>query len=198
MGEVSLDRSGDETLPEWCARLPAQPTVYLSLGTVSNYHTDIFRMFLEALRDESVNLIVTVGRNQDPAQFGPQPAHIHIERYIPQTLLFAHCDVVITHGGSGTVMAALTHGLPMVEIPVGADQPVNARRCVALGVGRMVGAEERTPESIRQAVRDVLGNSDYRARAERLGEKMAALPGPEHAVALLERLAAEKRPIIAP
>lgn len=52
----------------------------------------------------------------------------------------------------------------------------------------MVGAEERTPEAIRDAAHDVLGDSDYRARAERLG----------YGVALLERLAVEKRPIIAP
>ncbi len=195
---VPFDGSGDEELPAWVGTLPDRPTVYATLGTVFNEAPAIFAAILAALRDEPVNLIVTVGRNQDPAQFGPQPRHVHIERYIPQTLLAPHCDAVITAGGFGTVMTCVEYGLPMVVIPVGADQPVNARRCVALGVGRMVGAEERTPESIRQAVRDVLGDSDYRARAERLGEEMAALPGPEHGVALLERLAAEKRPIIAP
>jgi len=45
---------------------------------------------------------------------------------------------VLTHGGSGTVMAALTHGLPMVIVPIMADQPENAERCAALGVAQVI------------------------------------------------------------
>ncbi len=193
---VPFDRSGDEALPDWVGDLPDRPTVYATLGTVFNEASAIFAAILAALRDEPVNLILTVGRNQDPAQFGPQPEHIHIERYIPQTLLAPHCDVVITAGGFGTVMTCLDDGLPMVVIPVGADQPVNARRCAALGVGRHIGSEERAPEAIREAVRAVLVEPSYRENAARMGEEMAAMPGPEHAVALLERLAVEKQPLL--
>ena len=67
----------------------------------------------------------------------------------------------------------------------------------ALGVGRVVGPEERTPEAIRAAVRAVLADPSYRKNAERVRDEMTALPGPEHAVALLEQLAAENRPLIA-
>ena len=193
---VPFDRSGDEALPDWVGDLPDRPTVYATLGTVFNEASAIFAAILAALHDEPVNLILTVGRNQDPAQFGPQPEHIHIERYIPQTLLAPHCDVVITAGGFGTVMTCLDDGLPMVVIPVGADQPVNARRCAALGVGRHIGIEERAPEAIREAVRAVLVEPSYRENAARMGEEMAAMPGPEHAVALLERLAVEKQPLL--
>jgi UDP:flavonoid glycosyltransferase YjiC (YdhE family) len=52
-----------------------------------------------------VNLLLTVGRNQDPAAFGPQPGHVRIERYVPQSLVFPSCDLVVTHGGDDTVMA---------------------------------------------------------------------------------------------
>jgi UDP:flavonoid glycosyltransferase YjiC (YdhE family) len=43
----------------------------------------------------------------------------------------------------------------------------------------------------------VLADPSYRANAERVRDEIAALPGPEFAVALLERLAAEKQPIYA-
>ena len=194
---VPFDRSGDEVLPAWCARLPDRPTVYLSLGTAFNYRADIFRVFLAGLRDAPLNLIVTVGRDQDPAQFGPQPAHVHIERYIPQTLLFARCDLVITHGGSGTAMAALTHGLPLVIVPIAADQPENAERCVALGLGRMVPPAELTPERARAAVLGVLADPAYRQNAGRMRDEIARLPGPDHAVRLLERLVTEQGPLLA-
>ncbi|MGH2351831.1 MAG: glycosyltransferase [Chloroflexota bacterium] len=140
-----------------------------------------------------MNLILTVGRNQDPAQFGPQPAHVRIERYVPQTLLLPHCDLVLTHGGSGTVMAALIHGLPLVTVPISADQPENAARCAALGVGRVAAAADATAETIRHAVRTVLADPAYRRNAERLGDEISRLPGPDQAVPLLEQLAGERR-----
>ncbi len=190
-----IDRPGD-ALPGWVADLPARPVVYATLGTAYNRTPGIFPAILAGLRDEPATLIVTVGPNQDPADFGPQSPHVHIERYLPQNLLFPHCDLVVTHGGSGTVRAALDHGLPLVVIPIAADQPDNARRCADLGVGRVVAPDRRTPGAIREAVREVLHTPGYRRNAARLRDEMRALPGPEYAVALLERLALERRPLV--
>jgi len=193
--------AGEEKLPPWVTDLPARPTVYATLGTMfSRMQSGVptFRAILEALRDEPLNLIVTVGRDTDPAQFGPQPENVHIERFIPQSALLPFCDLVVQQGGFSTVTGALNAGLPMVIIPIGADQPYNAACCAALGVGRVVEPAERTPEAIRAAVHTVLADPSYRANAERVRDEMAALPGPEHAVALLERLVMEKRPMLTP
>jgi UDP:flavonoid glycosyltransferase YjiC (YdhE family) len=187
-----FDRSGGEALPAWVDELPARPTVYATLGTAFNGRTDLFAAFLAGLRDEPVNLIVTVGRDQDPAQFGPQPPHVRIERYVPQTLLFPRCDLVLTHGGSGTVMAALVHGLPLVIVPISADQPENAARCAALGVGRVVEARDATPQAVRHAVRAVLADPAYYRNAGRLRGEIFRLPEAEQAVPLLEHLAGER------
>ncbi|HUS15652.1 MAG TPA: nucleotide disphospho-sugar-binding domain-containing protein, partial [Chloroflexia bacterium] len=193
---IFFDATSDERLPAWVAGLAAQPTVYVTLGTVANNHTHVFRRLIEALRDEPLNLIVTVGRNQDPAQFGEQPPNVHIARYIPQTLLFPHCDLAIAHGGFSTVLTALDFGLPLVVIPLLADQPVNARRCVALGVGRALAPDDLTPQRIRDAVHEVLGVARYRENARLVQAEMRSLPGLDHAVALLERLAAERTPLL--
>lgn len=187
----TFDRSGNESLPGWVQNLPKQPTVYATLGTVFNRRPAFFQAMIEGLRDEAVNLILTVGHNQDPAQFGSQPPNVHIERYIPQTLLLTYCDLVITHGGFNTVMAALVHGLPLIVIPIAADQPENARRCAALGVGRVVEPAELTPEALREAVLGVLKHAAYRENARRLQEEMLALPGVAYAVERLERLGLE-------
>jgi UDP:flavonoid glycosyltransferase YjiC (YdhE family) len=194
---VPFDQSGEEALPEWVDRLPDRPTVYLTLGTLFNHRSDIFRAFIEGLRDEPVNLIVTVGRDRDPAEFGPQPGHVRIERYIPQTLLFERCDLIITHGGSGTVMAALTHGLPMVIVPIAADQPENAERCAGLGVARALWPADLTADAAREAVSAVLTDASYKDAAARLRAEIAGLPGPERAAELLEKLASERAPLAA-
>jgi len=161
------------------------------MGTIFN-DAAIFRAFLAGLRDEALDLIVTVGRNLDPANFGPQPQNAHIERYIPLSLVLPYCDLAVTNGGSGTLTAALAHGRPVVVVPVGADQPVNA----ALGLGRVIAASDLTLELACQAVRAVLADPAYREAAETMRAEIDALPGPEHAVTLLERLGVEKQPIL--
>ena len=189
------DRTGAERLPPWVADLGDRPVVYVGLGTLFNQPA-LFRAILAGLRDEAVTLVVTVGRDQEPGDYGAQPENVHVERYIPVSLLLPHCALAVTNGGSGTLTAALAHGLPVVVVPTGADQPANAARCAALGLGRVVPAAALTPEAVRAAVRAVLADPTYRRNTERLRDEMAALPGPEHAVALLERLARDKQPIL--
>lgn len=191
-----VEHPGDAALPRWIAEMPQRPTVYATLGTAYNRTPGVFSAILAALGDEPINLVVTLGPGYDPGDFGAQPPHVHIERYIPQSMLFPHCDLVITHGGSGTVRTALQHGLPMVIIPIAADQPENARRCAALGLARVVTSSDRTAERIREAARTVLQDPQYRQNAERLRDEMQALPGPEYAVELLERLGRERQPIM--
>ncbi len=193
---LTLDPTGDGAAPPWIAGLRGAPTVYFTLGTVFNMESgDLFSRMLAGLRDLPINLVVTVGRHIDPAEFGPQPANVYIERYIAQSLVLPQCSLVVSHGGSGSVIGALAHGLPLVLIPMGADQPMNAARCEALGVGRVLDALGATPETACDVVSAVLADPSYRRAAERMRDEIAALPGPEHAVMLLERLAAEKRPV---
>lgn len=189
-----FDRSGAETLPAWTANLPDWPTVYVTLGTLENRSPGIFPAIIAGLWDEPLNVIVTVGRDQVPADFGPQSSNVHIERYIPQSLLLPHCHLVVSHTGFNSVLGALAHGLPQVVIPLSADQPDHARRCVMLGVGRVIQPNELSPVAVRKAVRAVLADPTYRKNATQLRDEMVALPGPEHGVALLERLAMERRP----
>jgi MGT family glycosyltransferase len=149
---------------------------------------DLFSRVLSGLRDLGPDLIVTVGEGIDPAELGPQPAHVHVERHVDQALVLPHCRAVVSHGGSGSVLGALSHGLPSVLLPISADQPLNAQRCAELGLGLELDAVHATPAEIRDAVTTVLGDPAHRAAAERVRDEIAALPGPEHAVALLSRL----------
>lgn len=192
-----LTSAAHEAAPSWLANLPDAPTVYFTLGTIFNLESgDLFTRVLAGLRDLPINLIMTVGRHIDPAEFGPQPANVHIERFIPQTAILPRCSAVVSHGGSGSVMGTLAHGLPAVLLPMGADQPLNGARCADLGVAQVLDPLTATPESVRDAVTMVLSDPRYRQAAQRLQAEIAALPGPEHAVDLLEQLAVEKLPIL--
>ena len=186
-------------LPAWIDESGSRPLVYVSLGTVFNRDRgpEVFARLLPGLRDVDAEIVLTVGHDLDPGVFGPQPPHIHLERFLPLGALLPRCSLVLFHGGSGTLGRVVAHGLPMVIVPLGSDQPENAARCAELGVSRTLDQEHLTPEHILDAVLDVLQTPSYRQSAERLRDEFNALPGPEFAVDLLERLARDKAPIIA-
>ena len=107
-----------------------------------------------------------------------------------------YCDMVVCHGGSGSVVSALAHGLRLLLIPMGADQPLNAARCAALGIARVLDPIAATAETVREAASMVLADPSYRRAAERLRDEITTLPGPTQAVLLLEQLAADKQPVV--
>ncbi|HEX2048499.1 MAG TPA: nucleotide disphospho-sugar-binding domain-containing protein [Acidimicrobiales bacterium] len=186
-----------DRLPDWVDDLPHdRPVVYVSLGTVFNARAgDVFAAVLQALRDEPLTAILTVGHDNDPDSFGPQPDHVHVERFIPQSLLLPHCDAVVNQGGTA-ILPILAHGLPLLLLPQGANQFHNAAACVAAGVGRRLLPAEVSPDAVRREVRALLDDRRLRDAARRVQEELAAMPGPERGVALLERLAAERRPLM--
>ena len=87
-------------------------------------------------------------------------------------------------------MGALAHGLPSVLVPLGADQPHNAARAAELGLALTLDASTVTPEQIRRTVRTALADQGMARRSRRVADEMAALPGAEATLPLLEALAA--------
>jgi UDP:flavonoid glycosyltransferase YjiC (YdhE family) len=197
-----FDQAGSESLPDWVERLPAtaQPIIYVTLGTEANNEPGMYPRVLQTiiagLRDHPANLIVTLGRDKDPADFGPQPPNVYIERYIPQSLLLPRCDLIVMHGGSNTLLASLDVGLPMVVVPLIADQFFNAQIAQSLRLGQVVPLSQLTPDRIGAAAQEVLSNPIYRQNTTRLQAEMQALPGINYAVELVERVAAEHKPVL--
>jgi len=184
-----------EGLPEWVRHLPDRPVLYVSLGTVFNARArSVFAAVLEGLRDAPVTVVLTIGTDNDPGDFGPQPEHVHIERFIPQSLLLPFCDAVVNQGGTA-ILPILAHGLPLLVLPQGANQFHNAEACVAAGVGRRLLPSDVSAEAVRREVDDLFHDPALREGARRVQRELAQMPGPDHGAALLERLAAERRPL---
>ncbi|MEV6912676.1 glycosyltransferase [Amycolatopsis sp. NPDC051071] len=178
---------GRGRVPHW--HVDGRPAVYFTLGTIFNTESgDLFSRVLAGLREVDATCVVTVGNLLDPAEFGPQPEHIHLAKYLPQDDVLPYCDVALTHGGSGSLLGAIAHGLPMVLLPMGADQPHNGDRVADLGLGKVLDVIEVTPADIRDAVTSVLREPSYREAAGRLRDEVTAYPSPEKTVPLLEGL----------
>lgn len=181
---ASLDAPPTERAPDWLAELPERPTVYVTLGTVHN-DLSVFRLLLEAFADVDCNVVATVGANKDPAELAPLPDNARVERYISQALILPHADVVVSHGGSGSTLAALAYGLPILFVPQGADQFENAAQVQALGAGLRLVPDELTVPAARSALESLLADGSYRERAETLAEEIAAMPDPSALVPVL-------------
>lgn len=164
------------------------PLVYLTFGTFFN-DGDAFRAALAGIQDLGVGLVVTVGPDGDPAAFGPQPPRVVVERYIPQTLLLPACDVVASHAGSGTVLAALALGIPQLCLPQAADQFLNAAAVARAGAGLTISPEEADAAGVGDAIRRLLDDSGFRVQARRVADEIASMPSPEAVVTVLEALA---------
>ena len=140
-----------------------------------------------------------VGPTGDPLSLGPQPNHVLVERFVPQGAILRHCRAVVTNGGSGSVIGALAHGVPVLCVPAAASpsQRRNADAVVRAGAGRSIERVEATAAGIRAAVSALLEDSSYANVAGRLADEIAQMPPVAEGVTLLERLVDERRPLTA-
>lgn len=196
--EPVLDAGSSAPLPDWWPG-NTDPLVYLSLGSVAGaghmpYFPALYRMAIDALAPLAVRLLVTIGDGRDPAALGELPANVHVERWIPQDAVLPHAALTVSHGGYGSTLGALAHGVPMVVVPLfSMDQWANAAAVARAGAGIALGADRdvrlvldlpdaRTLDGLAPAVEALLHDDATRRRARELGAAMAAAAPVEEAV----------------
>ena len=193
---AALESPRGQDGPPGAAAHAGLPMVYFTLGTIFHQESgDLFQRAIAGLSSLPVSLVVTVGREIDPAELGDQPPGVRVEQFLPAADLLARADLVVSHGGSGTVIGALAFGLPQVLLPLGADQPLNADRCESLGVAVVLDAASSTADAIGRAATAVLRDPSYAASAGRIRDEISALPDARHAGSLLEELARCRAPL---
>jgi UDP:flavonoid glycosyltransferase YjiC (YdhE family) len=180
----------DAPLPDWWDGSDA-PLVYLTFGTVLGHMTlaaDVYRTALAAVAAVDARVLLTVGHKFDRAALGPVPANVHVEAWVDQARVLAAADLVVCHGGSGTVYGTVAAGIPVVVMPVFADQFENGRRVAAARAGVIVepeSANDSGPRSviaeadaprITAAIDDALANPTYCLGASAIAAEMAATP----------------------
>jgi MGT family glycosyltransferase len=179
-----------DALPPEIMALGDRPVLYVSLGTVPLFNQlSTFNVLLDALAPEDLDLVVTIGANNDPASLAGLPANVHIYRWLPLRPLLDRCDAVVCHGGSGTTLAALHAGLPLIIVPQGADQFENATACEKSGTARVLRPDDVEAAAVRDAVLAVTAvNSSERSAARAVAGEIAAMPTVFEATGIVETL----------
>lgn len=160
--------------------------VYVTFGTVFNDIDDGFRAAVLGAAAVADEVLVTVGSASDPAAIGAVPGNVRVERFVPQAEVLTRCAAVVCHGGSGTVLAALAHGIPLVCLPRGADQFVNALNVARVGAGSLLVGADVTEAAVRTAIAEILEAEAMRAAARALAEEIAAMPSDAEVATAIE------------
>ena len=190
---VGFDDAPGAAVPAWLEEPRERPLVYVTLGTEFNKRSDIYRTILDGLDGEPWDVLVTIGLRGEPSLLGEVPANVRVERWVPQSWLLPRCAAFVSHGGSGALLGAVGAGVPMLAIPQGADQFVNAERIVATGMGRRLLPAELEPAAVRDAVRALVEDPGYREAARAIQAGLATMPPPEALVPALEAHALAQR-----
>ncbi|HHW4401331.1 TPA: nucleotide disphospho-sugar-binding domain-containing protein [Aeromonas hydrophila] len=164
------------TPPPWWEQLDERPLVIVSQGTLAN--VDLGQLLIPAMQglagDELQLLLTTGGR--DPALLGAAvPANAIVTEHVPFELALPRAAVLVTNGGYGSVQAALAHGVPLVVAGTGEDKAEVATRVAWSGAGINLHSNEPTADAVAVAVRKLVHEPRYRARARLLADEMAAL-----------------------
>jgi MGT family glycosyltransferase len=173
---------------DWMNELPSeQPWVHASEGTINNQEPVILRGAAIGLANQTVQVILSTGhRDPDMLGLGHTAPNVHVKPWVSYPELLPRIDALVTIGGSGTVIAALAAGVPMVVVPMMWDQADNAQRIVQAGAGIRLSRRSCTPKGIRTAVEEILGDSSYKQHARELAKSLEQCGGPDKAAKLLE------------
>jgi MGT family glycosyltransferase len=170
----------------WRADDP-RPLVLVSLSTLPQGQGPVLKRALAAVSTLPVRALVTLGPSLDRAQFTAPPNAV-LEAFVPHDVVMPLASAMITQCGLGTLAKALSVGLPLVCLPLLADQPANAALVAAHGAGVRLH-HRASPAHIARAVQHVLTEPRFRAAAGRLASHMANEDGAQRAAGELEALA---------
>ncbi|PQZ88130.1 glycosyl transferase [Arthrobacter sp. MYb227] len=170
--------------PWWAANTPwdfAQhdlPLILVAMSSTFQNHGSCMQRIVDALGELPVRGLLTTGPAIDVAQIRVPP-NVSVVEAAAHSQIMAHTDLVITHGGHGTVIKALAEGTPLLILPHGRDQAENASRVTRRGAGIAISRKSSAAKIAKVASR-ILETESYRLAAAELGKSVAADASTDH------------------
>jgi rhamnosyltransferase subunit B len=161
------------------------PPVVFTLGSAAVFDPgEFYRASAAAARAIGRRAVLLVG--PDPPSV-PSPDHeIAVAPYAPFSELFPRAAAIVHQAGIGTTAQALRAGRPMLIVPFSHDQPDNGARMVRLGVARLIGRRQYSAATAADALRGLLDDPSYSARATAAAAQIQRENGAKTAADLIE------------
>jgi UDP:flavonoid glycosyltransferase YjiC (YdhE family) len=189
--------NGGGELPEWLRAQPGRLRVCATFGmaTVRLNGLSLVRHVVDAFDGlDDVEAVITLDRASQEL-LGPVPEHVRLVEPVPIQGLVETSDLVVHHGGAGTVITTLMAGLPHLLLPQMMDQRARCERIAASGAAIQLDTAEtqNDPATIRDALIELLDEPHYTNTAVNLREEADSLPSPGDITCMLEDLVAARR-----
>jgi UDP-glucoronosyl and UDP-glucosyl transferase len=166
------------------------PLVYVTFGTWTGevwFPKQAYPAVIDAVTGLDARVLVTVGRDFDMSQLPDLPGNVRVRDWIDKADVLGEAELVVCHGGAGTVYSTLAAGVPLVIVPIIGDQSANAAAVTGARAGievvtkqdprrrwRTVSRDDST--QIRRAIETVLADHSYRRAAAAVAAEMATAP----------------------
>ena len=161
------------------------PRVVGAPSTSQDPECELVRVVLEALADQPVRVLATTNRHRPEVPI-EVPGNAVLVDWMPYSQVMPAADVVICHGGHGTVARALSFGAPLLVCPAVGDMAENAARVAWSGTGLSLPRRLLSRRGVRLAVRRLLGEERFRERAREVAAWSEGHDGAAAAADLVE------------
>ncbi|KAI6176273.1 UDP-glucuronosyltransferase [Aphelenchoides bicaudatus] len=188
MGELNAAKSTKQSVPIFTGQIgevvtKAKNLVIFSLGTVSNttqMPKNMVESFVEAFARFSPDIDFLWRMEADVPQ-AKNYTNIHLLKWLPQKDLMKHpkLRLLIAHGGYNSFLEASKAGVPIVLMPLFADQFINVKRAQRFGTATTLDKLNLSADKIESAIREVLDNKRYHQNARQLAGMLAEKPSQE-------------------
>ncbi|MET9500063.1 macrolide family glycosyltransferase [Streptomyces sp. NPDC006552] len=175
---------------QWAPPADGRRVALVSLGTESSDRGDFFRLCAQAFPAEQWHVVMTLGRDTEPALLGPLPAHVEAHSWLPHPAVLPHADVFVCHAGMGSLMESLAYGTPVVALPRAHELALSAERLAVCGVGRTLPRSGLTAQDLTDTVAGLLADPAAPAALARMRDAVRAAGGATRAADVLEEWAA--------
>lgn len=166
-----------------------EPLVLVAPSTSKDPDNHLVRSALSALAGEPVRVVATTNRVV-PSRPIEVPANAVLVDWLSYSQVMPQAELIICHGGHGTVARALSEGVPVLSCPAAGDMSETAARITWAGVGLSVRWSLTGPRSLRWSVAEILGDTSYRQKARELAKWSSGHDGAARGSELVETLAA--------
>ncbi|MBK1724534.1 glycosyltransferase [Thiocystis violacea] len=171
-----------------------EPPIVFALGSSAVWIAgDFWEHAVSAARQLDRRALLITG----PATPENLPDGIRAFPYLPYSRAFPRSAAVVHQAGIGTLSHAMRSGRPQLLVPVAFDQPDNARRAIALGVGRSLPFRAITGARLAEELRRLLDEPRHTQAAadlaRHLSEKEGATEAAEALIACLAEASASGR-----
>ncbi|MFI1223416.1 MULTISPECIES: macrolide family glycosyltransferase [unclassified Streptomyces] len=178
-------------LDRWTRPEGAENVLLVSLGSAYTRRPDFYRQCIAAYGNlPGWHVVLQIGKYTDPRELGDIPPNVDVHSWVPQRAILEQADAFVTHAGMGGCGEGLLAGVPMIAVPQGAEQFMNADRLVELGVARRIDTPDATAETLRAALDELVTDPGTARRSARLRAEARSEGGIPRAAALIEDMLA--------